>query len=789
MGKKSKKGKGKNQVESMGWVHGKKLEILTSCYEDYKRSKADMVQSTTKALLARFSFDLPFEKDPKEGVNYTPPDINTFPEGPIRKAEEDRQAKVLEERKKKIHNWTNYHWNIKVTKSNEKLVQVTCKTIWDLWEDQLWKRSDWQPGPKQILKPSQMLAEINRFCRERFNNDEDPEFVKRVIAKNTKIYSENMKSMLILVTAMADVVTIHFGVVVTIALHGPRSNGKIKTDIISSLVPCSQTELSFQDFDPDRYAELHNYANDYAAHVFYTDLMQQPAGWEHVSTTDDNSVLVPAAAPVVIPGKVSSLVPGSGPSSNVAQLAMDARSVPGSGPPKSKNVAQPAPSMQNTHHLPPEQQDEAEPVSNLPSPNLGMAGPVLEPASSALHSSMQENPDPITTPHLPSEKSAETESISKLDVTPLVHPAQLDKADLVTTNITGSHLSSTQSVRAEPIMKTDSAPTLSLSAPVEVENHFPTVPPAHAPARYDLWINPTNTVQPHGDYQQQQQQFQYNASYQLQDRDSECMWDDSAGMQTFEKLSLLNILHAPTANSMYYDTGYNYNDSLSYNNAAAFQAHPVSNTGSHQVHWNNCNSSTILPQYSDMGPNHNRYQQLNADYGVRVSMLPFSMASKAQHIPQSDARQLQEVPHIPQSDTQQLQAQPTPQIDVQHPAETQLPSRIDVQHPEEAQPTSQFENPELELRKKRKHTMEEEVLTADAKDLLGTGNCFLPATSRVEGTVIPQRLEAVGGKKKATAGTKGHGQSARKSNDVVASDSNVEKENEEVKTHSKRKRL
>uniref|UniRef100_A0A0W0EZU8 Uncharacterized protein n=1 Tax=Moniliophthora roreri TaxID=221103 RepID=A0A0W0EZU8_MONRR len=183
MGKKSKKGKGKNQVESMGWVHGKKLEILTSCYEDYKRSKADMVQSTTKALLARFSFDLPFEKDPKEGVNYTPPDINTFPEGPIRKAEEDRQAKVLEERKKKIHNWTNYHWNIKVTKSNEKLVQDEFN-------------ASWAAGPKQILKPSQMLAEINRFCRERFNNDEDPEFVKRVIAKNTKIYSENMKRYL-----------------------------------------------------------------------------------------------------------------------------------------------------------------------------------------------------------------------------------------------------------------------------------------------------------------------------------------------------------------------------------------------------------------------------------------------------------------------------------------------------------------------------------------------------------------------------------------------------------------
>ncbi|EEB89091.1 hypothetical protein MPER_12857, partial [Moniliophthora perniciosa FA553] len=293
------------------------------------------------------------ETAPEEGVDYKPPDINTFPEGPLRTAEESHRKGFTAKLKKRIMAFALYHFVNKHLKGSEKLVAKTCDTFRDLREEQPRKKTDlqryqelhyeervkpefnefWKGGGKELVKEKNRLAEMNTFSKGKFDS-EDPKFIEALRALNASIYAEElqkyakrgewkgtaedyfdawMRSKAVL-TALCDAIAKIFGTQVTMFLTGPRHDGMIRTSSMTSMVPDSQTSMAFQDFLPEKYAEIHTYCNQYARHVFSEEeckkrvftpdesvvVDEQQVGWERFATSDDHA-FTPAAAPIVRP--------------------------------------------------------------------------------------------------------------------------------------------------------------------------------------------------------------------------------------------------------------------------------------------------------------------------------------------------------------------------------------------------------------------------------------------------------------------------------------------------------
>ncbi|KAK7045512.1 hypothetical protein VNI00_007344 [Paramarasmius palmivorus] len=438
------------------WPKGKKRVMLEKYEEMFNTNRSAMYNQATDEFIRTWGYKLPPEVAPEPDVDYTPPDINTFPEGAERGKEVKSRSTHRRKVKKKIINWANYHFRHKLAKSDQKLVSMITETVRELREEVPRKKTDvqryqelhyadrvkddfdnyWEGGANKLISGNYRLSEMNKFSKEKWEM-EDEEFMKLLREENARIYAEDLMKYSqrgnwtgsaedysdawlrskTVIAATVDAIAKHFGVAVILLAAGPRDDGVIRTESITSIVPTSQTNDSFQTFNPEKCQEIHEHCTAFAKHVFLksecesrifkrggssnevvdVDVDQQP-GWERFSSSDSTG-FTPAAAPVIRP------IPADhSPTENVAvqgNAALSPALTPSSeessesaGRAPAQASAQPAASSSSP--------SLAQPATRSPSPPLAQPAtrpvqPTQPTASSTPSSLSQPTTCPVTT--------------------------------------------------------------------------------------------------------------------------------------------------------------------------------------------------------------------------------------------------------------------------------------------------------------------------------------------------------------------------------------------------------
>ncbi|KAK7017862.1 hypothetical protein VNI00_018566 [Paramarasmius palmivorus] len=478
MGKK-KTSEGSEEINnSRSWPKGPKLEMLKRYEQMYHQDRSAMYNHATDEFLATWGYNLLPEDLPEPGVDYAPPDINTFAKGTIRGEEVKRRAKRRKAVKKRIINWASYRFRLKYIKSDAKLVGMISKTVRDLREEVPRKKTDvqryqelyyqdrvkeefdtyWEGGAKDMIDGDYKLSEMNKYSKSKWEM-EDEEFIREVREENARIYAADLQKYTergkwsgtaedfsdawlrskTVIAAVADALAKHFGVAVILLAAGPRDDGVIRTESITSIVPTSQTNDSFQTFNPEKCKEIHEHCTEFAKHVFLQSECEsrifkrganaanssskgdygseeggQVAGWERFSVSDD-STFKPAACPMIRP------FPAEAVQNNVASVANPAPQIdPVSLTPQPSFAVQPAPQkpvdpvtspIQSETQLPP----VAQPVAQTP----------VDPAISTPTLAIQTSVDPaISVPVQPIPQTPADPAVSTPTPAPqtLVNP-------------------------------------------------------------------------------------------------------------------------------------------------------------------------------------------------------------------------------------------------------------------------------------------------------------------------------------------------------------------------------
>ncbi|KAL0057729.1 hypothetical protein AAF712_015621 [Marasmius tenuissimus] len=270
----------------------------------FRDSHSAMYTKATQAFIKNWGYNLEPEVEPEEGKDYTPRDINNFAEG---KETEDEEAKRQDFEKMlrgQIANWARYCWTRK--KVDAASIATLLGSIGSLqvtqprraqevqyYQQKTYKQKHriefkkyWNTTKKH-LPESERLNEMNAYCRRKW--DQEPEEEKeKVRAKiDTKYHKEQaeysrrgawtndaegflkvqQRTENILVP-VADGLSKLFGNGVVIFLYGPRANGKIGVDSISSVVPDTQTNRYLKDFDPKAMNKAHAFCEHFAQATF-----------------------------------------------------------------------------------------------------------------------------------------------------------------------------------------------------------------------------------------------------------------------------------------------------------------------------------------------------------------------------------------------------------------------------------------------------------------------------------------------------------------------------------------
>ncbi|KAK7032444.1 hypothetical protein VNI00_013002 [Paramarasmius palmivorus] len=394
------KKKSSGGANSRSWPKGEKLKMLERYEEMFHKNRSSMYNQATAEFVETWGYDHEPEDVLDPEVSYAPPDINTFAEGTPRGVEMKRRINYKKKLKKRIINFANYHFRLKHVKSDEKLMSMISKTVRNLREDVPRKKSDlqyyqemhyqdrvkndfdnyWNGGAKTMISAEHKLSEINKFSKTKMEMEEE-DFIRSLKEENSQTYARDLlkysdrgkwngsaedfsdawlRSKTV-IAATADAIAMHFGVAVIIFAAGPRDDGVVKTESITSIVPTSQTNDSFQTFNPDKCKEIHEHCTEFAKHVFreYLNLLmmrqkililttvksecesrvfkrgtsqaadvgdhgsveesdQQP-GWERFSSYD-GVIFKPAVNPVICPA-LENAVPGNVASASTSTAA------------------------------------------------------------------------------------------------------------------------------------------------------------------------------------------------------------------------------------------------------------------------------------------------------------------------------------------------------------------------------------------------------------------------------------------------------------------------------------
>ncbi|ESK81676.1 hypothetical protein Moror_5458, partial [Moniliophthora roreri MCA 2997] len=259
-----------------------------------------------------------------------PPDINTFPQRPLWNAESDCCQGFKKKLKKHIMNWANYYFKLRLIKKKTNIQRYQELHYENHIKD---FSMYWERGTKDLFKEKNQLNECNNFSKKWLGGS--PEFVEALQAKNAKIYAEEMTRYLKrgewngtaedysdawkrakpIITAVWDAIAIHFSIAVILFGIGPWDDRTIKTESVTSLVPCSQMLMMFQQFDCKKYRLIHQHCTKYASIIFSEEECKsqivkadgtgdaestRQLGWECFASSDDSSFM-PAEMPIIRP--------------------------------------------------------------------------------------------------------------------------------------------------------------------------------------------------------------------------------------------------------------------------------------------------------------------------------------------------------------------------------------------------------------------------------------------------------------------------------------------------------
>ncbi|ESK81675.1 hypothetical protein Moror_5457 [Moniliophthora roreri MCA 2997] len=92
------------------WPRASKLALLLRYWDLFLENLAEMYWQATKEFMETWGYNLPLEQEPVYGINYSLPNIETFPAGAAREAKlachQGFVAKL-----KQIMNWATYNFH------------------------------------------------------------------------------------------------------------------------------------------------------------------------------------------------------------------------------------------------------------------------------------------------------------------------------------------------------------------------------------------------------------------------------------------------------------------------------------------------------------------------------------------------------------------------------------------------------------------------------------------------------------------------------------------------------
>ncbi|KAL0058162.1 hypothetical protein AAF712_015169 [Marasmius tenuissimus] len=309
------------------WPKGKKLELLLGLENLFRESHPRMYSKATQDFIDKWGYDLDPDVEPEEGKDYTPRDINDFAEGKERDEEEAKRRdfqRTLREAQQ-IANWARYRWTRK--KMDSASIATLLKTVGTLQETQPRRAREvqyyqqkyykqkhrvefnkyWNTAKKR-LPESERLNELNAYCRRKWEqeDEEEKEKIRAEIEANyceekaeharlgqwsndAEGYLEVQRRIEEIMVPIADAIAQLFGLGVSIFLYGPRANGKIGVDSISSEVPDTQTNRYLKDFDPKAMSRVHAFCERFAQATFTPEYCRSRIveGYEEEDDEDD----------------------------------------------------------------------------------------------------------------------------------------------------------------------------------------------------------------------------------------------------------------------------------------------------------------------------------------------------------------------------------------------------------------------------------------------------------------------------------------------------------------------
>ncbi|KAL0564332.1 hypothetical protein V5O48_017714 [Marasmius crinis-equi] len=407
------------------WAKKEKLTLLLSYRKMFDKDPGSMYTQATNAFVMNWGYNLDPAEAPKRGKVYETKDINEFL-GEERVAEEKRRAEFYKDLYDKILNWARYRWREKgkraeggegVSELLKQLLKISTEQPKKLTERQFYQKEYYahrlKPGFDEYWKsrslhvePTSQIAEINRYCDQRWAVESE-EFKKELRTRMGQKYAKEMadyraraqwngdamalaklwaKAPNILSSIVLAISTI-FGSGCTIFLYGPRADGAINVDSMSSTVPGAISKKDLADFDPEVYARMHGSCQLFAEALFsnnYCKLrkVELPVPMEE-RLDHEQQILNEALGNMYrsAPGRPPVAISGNNVTSGSTS---DTSPPPASSSPGDKSVEprpQPPPSSLSSSSQPSSSLPSSSPPSQLPFPDV-----VSRPANQGLSS-------------------------------------------------------------------------------------------------------------------------------------------------------------------------------------------------------------------------------------------------------------------------------------------------------------------------------------------------------------------------------------------------------------------
>ncbi|ESK82236.1 hypothetical protein Moror_8721, partial [Moniliophthora roreri MCA 2997] len=292
------------------WDEGPKSEYLNSLESLWRQKSTLFLDEVEKYFVKTWGYNLPVYDIPDENTDYAPPDINTFPEDQCQE-EADRRKDFKADLRKKASNWAYYHWGDKSSKQKKKVqdknmvVNNCLRELGNLNKKTPCKKSVlvryreihytskirdefteyWNVVGEAEGSNRNWLHMMNAFTRRKMDK-EGPKVIADLQKLNSNQYKAEMtkyeadikwtstleefaRDGLEILAPLADATAMVFGGIVTVCITLPRpKDGKIETRSITSVVPCSNTTIPFQNWDEAGYKWLHYLCNSYGQAIF-----------------------------------------------------------------------------------------------------------------------------------------------------------------------------------------------------------------------------------------------------------------------------------------------------------------------------------------------------------------------------------------------------------------------------------------------------------------------------------------------------------------------------------------